>query len=153
MEPEARSDNLEEALGQALRLIESAVTDHRRSVLASATAELPVDGEAVAGWVARLVLRAERDVIWSLPEITCEDHARLVAQTLAQLSGKRVRIADAVPAAGDPRARVAAHGRHGAAAGGAGVRLGAAGIGRGGRRGGDRARALRRATPAAPAPR
>ncbi|MFI0780640.1 LuxR C-terminal-related transcriptional regulator [Streptomyces sp. NPDC021212] len=91
MEPEARSDNLEEALGQALRLIESAVTHHRRSVLASATAELPVDGEAVAGWAARLVLRAERDVIWSLPEVTSEDHARLVAQTLAQLSGKGVR--------------------------------------------------------------
>ncbi|MFF7654485.1 LuxR C-terminal-related transcriptional regulator [Streptomyces sp. NPDC007983] len=92
MEPEARSDNLEEALGQALRLIESAVTHHRRSVLASATADLPVDGEVVAGWVARLVLRAERDVIWSLPEVTGEDHARLVAQALAQLSGKGVRI-------------------------------------------------------------
>lgn len=92
MEPEARSDNLEEALGQALRLIESAVTHHRRSALASATAELPVDGEVVAGWVARLVLRAERDVIWTLPEVTCEEHARLVAQTLAQLSGKGVRM-------------------------------------------------------------
>ncbi|WP_445519105.1 LuxR C-terminal-related transcriptional regulator [Streptomyces sp. NEAU-174] len=85
------SDNLEETLGEALRLLESAVHHHRRSALASASAELPVDGEAVAGWVARLVLRAERDVIWSLPEITGEDHARLVGQTLAQLAGKGVR--------------------------------------------------------------
>ncbi|QKV94772.1 helix-turn-helix transcriptional regulator [Streptomyces sp. NA02950] len=91
MEPEARSDNLEQALGEALRLLEAAVHHHRRSVMASATAELPVAGEAVAGWVARLVLRAEHDVIWSLPEVTGEEHARLIAQTLAQLAGKGVR--------------------------------------------------------------
>ncbi|MEK8171068.1 hypothetical protein NKH77_20535 [Streptomyces sp. M19] len=64
---DAEGDHLEEALGRALRLLESAVHHHRRSALAGVTSELPVDGEAVAGWVARLVLRAEREVLWALP--------------------------------------------------------------------------------------
>ncbi|WKX70533.1 helix-turn-helix transcriptional regulator [Streptomyces sp. XD-27] len=84
-------DNLEAALGQALVLLESAVHHHRRSTLASVAADLPVDGEAVAGWVARLVLRAERDVVWSLPEIASEAHGKLIAQTLTHLAAKGVR--------------------------------------------------------------
>ncbi|MFH8370247.1 response regulator transcription factor [Streptomyces sp. NPDC018031] len=88
---EVAADNLEAALGQALTLLETAVHHHRRSTLACATADLPVGGEAVAGWVARLVLRAERAVIWSLPEVASEEHGRLIAQTLAQLAEKGVR--------------------------------------------------------------
>ncbi|MDT3399851.1 helix-turn-helix transcriptional regulator [Streptomyces sp. B1866] len=85
------ADNVEAALGQALRLLETAVHHHRRSVLAGVSADLPVDGEAVAGWVARLVLRAERDVIWALPDMASEEHGKLIAQTLAQLGAKGVR--------------------------------------------------------------
>ncbi|MFC0602057.1 helix-turn-helix transcriptional regulator [Streptomyces palmae] len=87
---EGAPDTLETALGQALSLLEMAVHHHRRSAIASVAAELPVDGEPVAGWVARLVLRAERAVIWSLPEVASEEHGRLIAQTLAQLADKGV---------------------------------------------------------------
>lgn len=91
-EPQTGADSLEETLGQALRLLESAVHHHRRATLVSVTADLPVDGEAVAGWVGRLVLRAEQDVIWALPEIASDEHAKLTAQTLAQLLDKGVRV-------------------------------------------------------------
>lgn len=91
-EPQTGADSLEETLGQALRLLESAVHHHRRATLVSVTADLPVDGEAVAGWVGRLVLRAEQDVIWALPEIASGEHAKLAAQTFAQLLDKGVRV-------------------------------------------------------------
>ncbi|WP_260867978.1 DNA-binding response regulator [Streptomyces sp. SAJ15] len=88
---DADGGGLEAALGEALRLLESAVHHHRRSTLAYLTSELPVGGEEVAGWVARLVLRAEREVVWALPRMADEAHAKLIAQTLSQLAGKGVR--------------------------------------------------------------
>ncbi|KAK1179549.1 LuxR C-terminal-related transcriptional regulator [Streptomyces sp. NBS 14/10] len=91
-EPQTGADHLEQTLGQALHLLESAVRHHRRATLACVTADLPVEGEAVAGWVARLVLRAEEDVIWSLPEVASDEHAKLTAQTFAQLLDKGVRV-------------------------------------------------------------
>lgn len=97
-EPEPAVDGLEVTLGQALRLLESAVDHHRRNALLGATAELPTGGERVIGWTARLLFRAEREVVWALPAVAGEEHARLVARTVSQLARKKVAVRMLCPA-------------------------------------------------------